>query len=49
MVFVGAVPREAVEGENVIAIRVRHARCDLARHIVTGIENPASTLSRQNL
>jgi hypothetical protein len=35
MVLVWTVPGGAVEGENIIAIRVREAGCDLARYVVT--------------
>ena len=49
MVFVWTIPGNAVERENVEGTGIRDAGCDLARHIVAGIEYPASALNRKNL
>jgi hypothetical protein len=49
MVIVWTIAGLSLEGDNIKRIRVRNAGSDLARYIVAGIENPAPTLSSQNL
>src|SRR5271170_1949668 len=49
MVLVWTVPGKTVKGEDVIRIRVRNGRYDIARNIIASVENLASTLERHHL
>src|ERR1039458_8898757 len=49
MVLIWTIPGTTIKGDDVEGIRVSITSCDLPRHIVIGIEYPATTLSRQHL